>query len=234
MTTAPDARDRGLVAPRWHTALLLGLYGSVALAGSLLQARGAPVSALPGDHGRVVARYLPLLLAQWGTAFYVCRVGRPASALRPLLGAPWTTARRALADVALGALGWLAVLGVEAAWSRLGAAATAPAVTALLPHTAAESVAWVVVAVSVGVCEELVFRGYLLTQLAAFTGRPAVAVALQAAVFGLAHGEQGASAAARAALYGAGLGALARWRRSLAPGIVCHVWTDLASGLLRG
>ena len=53
-------------------------------------------------------------------------------------------------------------------------------------------------------------------------------------MFGLAHGEQGASAAARAALYGAGLGALARWRRSLAPGIVCHVWTDLASGLLRG
>jgi hypothetical protein len=38
---------------------------------------------------------------------------------------------------------------------------------------------------------------------------------------------------ARIALYGVGFGALARWRRSLAPGIVCHVWTDLASGLLR-
>ncbi len=38
----------------------------------------------------------------------------------------------------------------------------------------------------------------------------------------------------RLAAYGLALGALARWRRSLLPGILCHVAIDLASGLLRG
>ncbi len=93
---------------------------------------------------------------------------------------------------------------------------------------------WAAVAVSVGFCEEVVFRGYLQRQFEGFWGKPWLAVGLQALLFGVAHGEQGASAVARAALYGVGFGALARWRRSLLPGVLCHAWTDLASGLLRG
>ncbi len=233
MTTPPEPTDRGLVAPRWHTALLVALYLSVALAGTLLQGRHAPTSALPGSHGRVVAAYLPLLLVQWGITFYVCRVGRPASALRGLLGAPWTSARRAVVDLALAAAGYGLIKATELAWSRAGAGETAPSVSILLPHGVLEGLAWVAVAASVGFCEEVVFRGYLLRQFEAFTGRAWLAVVLQALLFGLAHGEQGPSAAVRIALYGVGFGALARWRRSLAPGIACHVWTDLASGLLR-
>ncbi|WP_437760941.1 CPBP family intramembrane glutamic endopeptidase [Sorangium sp. So ce1389] len=55
---------------------------------------------------------------------------------------------------------------------------------------------------------------------------------MQAALFGLAHGEQGWGAMARIAAYGLAFGALARWRQSLWPGILCHAWTNLASGLL--
>jgi membrane protease YdiL (CAAX protease family) len=104
-------------------------------------------------------------------------------------------------------------------------------VAAMRPGTASARVAWAIVAGSVGLSEEVVFRGYLQTQLAAFTGRWAVAWMLQAVLFGLAHAEQGAAAMVRLAGYGLALGALARWRKSLLPGIVCHVWTDLASGL---
>ena len=233
MTPPPPSTDHGLVAPRWHTALLVGLYLSVALAGTLLQGHVAPASALPGDHGRVVARYLPLLLVQWGITFYVCRVGRPASALRGLLGAPWTSARRVGVDVALAAVGYGLIKATELACSHAGAGETASSVSVLLPQGAVEGVAWVVVAASVGFCEEVVFRGYLFRQFEALSGRAWIAVASQAVLFGVAHGEQGASAAARIALYGVGFGALARWRRSLAPGIACHVWTNLASGLLR-
>ena len=46
MTPPPPSTDHGLVAPRWHTALLVGLYLSVALAGTLLQGHVAPASAL--------------------------------------------------------------------------------------------------------------------------------------------------------------------------------------------
>jgi membrane protease YdiL (CAAX protease family) len=231
--TADDATPRGPLAPRWHTALLVALYLSVAVVGSLLPDGGAAASALPGGHGRVVARYLPLLLVQWGTLLYVARVGRPRSALRALLGAPWSTPRRAAADLALAAAAWAAIRATELAWARVAAGASAPAVAALLPRTPAELLAWAIVSASVGFCEEVVFRGYLLAQFEAFLGRAWVAVALQAALFGLAHAEQGPAAAARAALYGLGLGALARWRGGLAPGIACHVATDLASGLAR-
>ena len=233
MIAPPEPTAHGLVAPRWHTALLVGLYLSVALAGTLLQGHGAPTSALPGDHGRVVARYLPLLLVQWGITFYVSRVGRPASALRGLLGAPWTSARRVGSDLALAAVGHGLIKATELAWSSAGAGDAASSVSVLLPQGVGEGLWWVVVAASVGFCEEVVFWGYLLRQFEAFTGRPWVAVALQAALFGLAHGEQGLSAVVRIAVYGLGFGALARWRRSLAPGIACHVWTNLASGLRR-
>ncbi|MFO0648588.1 MAG: CPBP family intramembrane glutamic endopeptidase [Polyangiales bacterium] len=234
-TTADPTRTfEGVpVAPRWHTGALVALYLSVALAGALLERRGVALRAASASVGRVMAQYLPLVVVQWSLALYVARVGRPRSALFALLGTPWRSLSRALADLALAALAWAFITGVELASSRLFASVTPPWVVSVLPHSATERLMWAVVSVSAGFCEELVFRGYLQTQLAAFTGRAWLAVLLQSALFAIAHGEQGEAAMARAALYGVLFGALARWRRSLAPGIVAHVWTDLASGLLR-
>jgi membrane protease YdiL (CAAX protease family) len=106
-------------------------------------------------------------------------------------------------------------------------------VAALLPHGPLEQAAWLVLSLSVGLSEEVVFRGYLLTQLAGFTGRAAIANVLQALLFGLAHAEQGRGAMVRLATYGLAFGVLARWRRSLVPSILCHTWTNVASGLVR-
>ena len=218
---------RAPVAPRWHTAALVALYLTVALAGALLQAHDAPTAAAPVAPNRIVGAYLPMLAAQWATLVYVARVGRPVWALRALLGG-----RARVSDLALGALAWALVAGVEHAWSHVAGASTPPSVAALLPQTVPERLTWALVAAGVGFCEEVTFRGYLQTQFEAFTGRAGVAVAMQAVVFGVAHGEQGLAAAARVALYGLGLGALARWRGSLWPGIACHVANDLVAGLL--
>jgi Type II CAAX prenyl endopeptidase Rce1-like len=46
-----------------------------------------------------------------------------------------------------------------------------PRVAFLLPTTLAESIGWSVVAITAGICEEIVYRGYLQRQLSAFTGR---------------------------------------------------------------
>lgn len=227
------AFDAAPLAPRWHTAALIALYLSVALAGTLLERRGVAVRARSPSMGRVTAAYLPFVVVQWSLALYVSRVGRPRSALRALVGARWHSASRVVVDLALAALTWASIKSVELVSSHLSASATPQSVVSFLPHSVSERLAWVVVSVSAGFCEELVFRGYLQTQLAAFTGRVWAATLLQAALFALAHGEQGAAAMARAFCYGVLLGALARWRRSLAPGIVAHTWTDLASGLLR-
>jgi membrane protease YdiL (CAAX protease family) len=91
----------------------------------------------------------------------------------------------------------------------------------------------IVVAISAGVCEEIVFRGYLQRQFRALTGSAPIAVLLQAVVFGVPHVYQGTRLAAMVCLYGILFGVLALWRRSLRPGILAHAWSDIAARLLR-
>lgn len=97
---------------------------------------------------------------------------------------------------------------------------------ALLPTTASAHVAWFCVAALVGLSEELVYRGYLQRQLGAASGQPLVGIVAQALLFGIAHGEQGPWAVARFAAYAVALGGLAAARKSLVPGILCHVALD--------
>ena len=218
-----------LLAPRWHTAALIALMVAVAVTGTILARGGSPLPA-PSARSRVLGAYLPLLLVNGGLTFYVCRVGRARNALRSLLGRGWDSVGRAWTDLAFASAAWLVIEVAEAAFATWHDTA-APAV---LPHTVAERAIWVLVAMTVGFCEEVVYRGYLQTQLTAISHRASVAVVLQALLFGMAHGEQGLAVALRFALYGVMLGALARWRQSLIPGIACHVGVDVASGLLVG
>jgi hypothetical protein len=108
----------------------------------------------------------------------------------------------------------------------------AASVGRLTPHGIAESVLWVLLSISAGISEELVFRGYLQRQLTAFTGRASLALFLQVAIFGVAHGYQGVRNCLAIAIYGALFTLLALWRRSLRPGMISHAWTDIAGGLL--
>lgn len=225
------------LAPRWHTAALITLQLSVAAVGLWLTHAGGGVPAAPAAPvpwaTRLVVVYLPMVIVQASLVVYVARVGRPQSALGALIGRRWGSPGRAIGDVGLGLIAWLVIVGGEVAWARLARVGAAASVTAMLPHTWPERLAWVLVASIVGFSEEVVYRGYLQAQLTAFTGSALGGVALQALLFGLAHGEQGPAVMVRFAVYGLMFGALARWRRSLLAGIVGHVWTDAASGLLR-
>lgn len=220
--------DHAGLAPVWHTAALVAVMLGVAMTGLLSGAHG-PAFAHGGS--RVRTTYLPMLAVQWGMAFYVLRVGRGPGPRSSLLGRRWSNGRRATLDVAFAAALFLSIEMVES-WCTRGGAARSVAVLALLPRTPIERFAWIAVAVSAGVCEELVYRGYLQRQLGAFTGRMTLGVVLQALLFGLAHGEQGLAVMLRAAIHGIVLGSFAEWRRSLVPGMLAHVGVDLASGLL--
>jgi uncharacterized protein len=225
------------LAPRWHTAALIALLLCVALTGTLLQQYGASDAHTSAPRGsrssRVIAQYVPILLANWGLLAYCCWLFREPGALPQLLGVRWLSVRRALGDLALAAGAFVAILLVEFVSARLFAAGQNAAITSLLPSTVAERLTWVLVAVSVGFCEEVVYRGYLQSQLTAFSASRAVGVIGQAVLFGLAHLEQGPQPALRIAGYGLLFGLLAQYRRSLLPSIVCHVCVDLAAVFLR-
>jgi hypothetical protein len=94
-------------------------------------------------------------------------------------------------------------------------------------------VLWVLVSCSAGFAEELAFRGYLLRKARARTGSTVLALIIQAIVFGVLHGYQGARAVAGVTLYGMAFGLIALWRRSLRPGMMAHAWTDIAAGIFQ-
>jgi hypothetical protein len=224
----------GALAPRWHTALLVALMLAVAISGTLLQRHGAlPGAAAPAAGSRIAAQYLPILSVNWGLVLYVSRLFRTHNALPDLLGRRWQNWSRAAVDLTLALAACLVILMLQALYARHFGVGRSAAVAALLPSTGAERLIWVLVALSVGFCEEVVFRGYLQTQLAAFTGSASVGLALQALLFGIAHAEQGWPTALCIAGYGVVLGVLARARGSLLPGIVSHVAIDLLSGFWR-
>ena len=92
----------------------------------------------------------------------------------------------------------------------------------LQPRGVVEIAMWIVVSMVAGVSEEFVFRGYLQRRL------PAGVIA-QAIVFGVSHGYQGIRSVLNIALIGLLFGIVARWRRSLAPGMIAHAATDIAA-----
>ena len=92
-------------------------------------------------------------------------------------------------------------------------------------------IAWCMVAIAAGVCEEIVFRGYLQRQFLAATGRTSFAIVLQAVIFGTAHTYKGYRGMITIAIYGALFGVLAVRRKSLRPGIMQHTGQDVLAGL---
>lgn len=82
------------------------------------------------------------------------------------------------------------------------------------------------IALFVAFYEEIAFRGFLLTRLAALAG-PTAAIVASSAVFGLLHAaSQGWLGVAQTTCVGAVLATLTLRRRSLWPAIACHATID--------
>lgn len=100
-------------------------------------------------------------------------------------------------------------------------------VALLIPDTLVEKL-WSVllVAPTAGLCEEFLYRGYLLRQLSAWLGSPLWAWALSSLSFGLAHVYQGPGGILRSAILGALLGIPVLKSESLYPSMAAHFLID--------
>jgi membrane protease YdiL (CAAX protease family) len=231
------------IAPGRHTALLIALFLVLAVAGALFQRNPPPDGGSTARHPDVVPLYLSLIAAEWGLAWYVWRGIRRQGAigLRELVGGRWRGARDLLRDTTLAIGAWAVWTTLMAAWTAwtacatatrwAGAATAADTINPLLPRGLVEVALWVVLSLSAGFCEELVFRGYLFRQFESLLGGRWSALALQAVLFGVSHGYQGGAACLKITLYGVLFGMLALWRDSLRPGMMGHAFTDIMAGL---
>ncbi len=104
-----------------------------------------------------------------------------------------------------------------------------PAARALIPRTRTEARLFVGVALTAGICEEVLYRGYLLWYIDGFLER-GVAVSAAIVAFGVAHAYQGVRGMALTGIVGGVSMALYLLTGSLIASIVLHAATDLANG----
>jgi len=132
---------------------------------------------------------------------------------------------------AVESMGMGGLMGAAALFAQAFGGATPGSVQILLVRRAADIPLWILLSLSAGFVEELVFRGYLQAQLGALLGNPWLGVAAQAILFGVTHGYQGGALVLKIAVLGLIFGIAALLRRSLIPGMIAHAATDLIGGL---
>jgi membrane protease YdiL (CAAX protease family) len=126
---------------------------------------------------------------------------------------------------------------------RARALAEARDAAPFLPREAGEGRRWVALSFTAGLCEEVVYRGFLIGYGCSLVGRDLApprpddaaawaATAAAAAAFGGAHLYQGPRQAAKVAVAGLLFGALYVVSGSLWPGILLHVFVDVHEGWL--
>lgn len=101
----------------------------------------------------------------------------------------------------------------------------------LLPAQPGEWPLFAAFAITAGICEELLFRGFLQWVLTQYMG-PWPAAAAQVALFGIAHAYQGFSGVWRTGMVGAFLTCIVLLSGSLYPAMLLHALMDLQAGRL--
>jgi CAAX protease family protein len=204
-----------------------GFYAQHSSAGS------APGGQL-ASHGVAIKIYLFAISLDWAL-FYYCWGGvhHRGGSLWSLAGGRWNSWRSVGVDLAIALPFWIIWEGAAYGVSRLLGPSAAKSVDSLLPHSFLEVLVWIATCATAGICEEMVFRGYLQRQIHAFTGSLVTAVVAQGVIFGLFHAYQGWKRVTVICVLGVLYGAFAAWRKNLRVNIITHAWTDFWEGWLK-
>ncbi len=180
--------------------------------------------------------YLPTFVFEWILFAYIAiGLRRRGIPMQEITGRIFTGGKELLRDLGLALLFWptaLVILGLVSYGLHIGAKLQS-SIRFLLPRTPAEIVAWIVLSVTAGICEETIFRGYLQRQFISWTGSAIAGILLSAALFGAAHIYQGKRQTIVIGVFGMLFGILAEARKNLRPGMMAHAWQDTFSGIAR-
>jgi membrane protease YdiL (CAAX protease family) len=101
----------------------------------------------------------------------------------------------------------------------------------ILPGSTLEFAPYCVLAISAGICEEILYRGFAMSALSRAGILPWAVVVITSVLFGLAHSYQGKSGVVGTTLMGCLFGASRLLFESLVPVMVWHAAVDLAAGM---
>ena len=216
------------VAPAWHTVVVLVVLLGLSFAGAI----NKNLSPIGRPHGRAVG-YVVVMVFEWiMVAFIWFGVSRRGVRVSDLVGGSWARPITILRDLGI-AVGFLIVSGlILNGIGHLLKVAPNEAIRNMFPRGRVEVIVFLMLAMTAGFCEELIFRGYLQRQFAALTRTAAGGIILQGIAFGAGHGYQGWRYMVVIAVFGTLFGLLAWWLRTLRPGMIAHFVQDGAGGLL--
>lgn len=236
VSAAPTEEEPRPVAPIWHTLLIVGLILANSFAGSSkLGAVHGTSSRIALYGGTFITQSILILLIWFGIHLRKVR-------MRDLIGGRWKTVEAFLLDVMLAG-GFLVISDLILFGLRIAVGTvdihnmqktvddTLRMLGPLAPHTYLEAAFYVLLSVSAGLFEEIIFRGYLQSQFRGLSKNAAVGIIGSGIIFGLAHGYQGKRMMVVIAVYGMFFGILAHFRKSLRPGMMAHAMQDSLAGL---
>jgi len=222
-----------LVAPLWHTAVVVGVIVVISALGTGRQ------HVISSSRARL-AQYIFTLCWEWAMlAFCLWGTRKAGVSFRQLVGGRWQEIEDVLVDLVTAFVFWviaMIALSLMARALHLGDGSRLDDVRRqlgfLVPRGTREVILWVALSITAGFCEEVVFRGYLQRQFGALTGSSLVGILASALVFGMAHGYEGGRRMLLIGIFGVMFGLLAHFRRSLRPGMMAHAFHDTLTGLL--
>jgi len=236
----PEVRQRPPQIASWRHFVGFLLIGAGVVALGFL-AQHAPTGGSPGTssghlgrHSQAIHIYLAAILMDWVLLYY-CWVGvrRRGGNLKTLSGGRWTSWKSVATDVGIAVPFWVLWEGAAYGVHWLLGPSSARSVDSLLPQSLLEILIWIATSMTAGICEEMVFRGYVQRQFHALTGSVVMAVLAQGLGFGLFHSYQGWKNVIVICVLGVLFGILAAWRRNLRTNIIVHAWADVWSGWLK-
>jgi membrane protease YdiL (CAAX protease family) len=239
-TPAEAAPQDQIIAPVWHTALIVLLLIGNSLVSFIVSSRVASHGSGAVTEKMRIAQYAFTIVLEFFLLFLVwIGLRLKKTRIRELIGGRWNTPEAFLLDVAIAGAYWtvafFVLLGLGFA---LGLAKgsqmeeTRKLAELLAPHSGGGLAVFVSLSVVAGFVEEIIFRGYLQRQIGVLTGNIYAGLVISALVFGASHGYEGTRRMIVIFVYGCMFGFLTLWRKSLRPGMMAHAWHDAFQGVL--
>jgi uncharacterized protein len=236
----PATEENKLLAPVWHTVLMVAVMlansaFSFLMSRQMTSARAGSMT----DKARVIEYVATIGLELFLLFLLWLGLRLKQTRMRDLIGGRWATVEDFLLDVVIAFGFWIVAYGILIGLSfGLGLAKASQIDEArklaqlLAPHSAGALAVFILLSITAGIVEELIFRGYLQRQLGALFGNVYVGLIASAVIFGGGHGYEGTRRMLLIFVYGMMFGLLALWRKSLRPGMMAHAWHDAFMGVI--
>jgi membrane protease YdiL (CAAX protease family) len=222
----------------WDAWLLCVVLAGLVPFHGLLAYRRLASAADPIPTRTKLRLYATIIVMEWALVAAAAVLARRHGLTPGDLGQTLGNHRLSLAVTVAGLVGLCALTAFNTGQIRRAKPeelfATVRRARKFVPVGGVEIAVFALVSVTAGICEEILYRGWLVSFLGAASGSIWIGMVLAAVLFGFGHAYQGRAGIIGTGILGMLFGGMFVLVRSLVPGEVIHAAIDLVNGILAG